>query len=236
MLNGGNMLRKFYGKIWRILNYNWFTYGRNPQKHWEKHGRSSYEWNKPLEKYQEKEIKFVTEEVRKLQPKSILEIGCGWGRLTKPIAESLNPEKYIAIDFSHERLEIAKEKLKNTNVVLMYYDVTKGLPFLDDSFDLVCTFGCLMHIPPKHIEKVVSEIKRVTRKHIIHSEDLEKIPHYKYGYDFAEKYGKDKNFKIIKSDIVQYMTEKERIELSKKVKGGLSKMTTQFSVIEKLKN
>ena len=61
-------------------------------------------------------------------------------------------------------LEIAKKRTKNINLVkASAFDI----PFKDNCFDMVFTFGVLIHISPKDIEKAIDEMHRCTRKYIL---------------------------------------------------------------------
>ena len=43
----------------------------------------------------------------------------------------------------------------------------RDMPFEDDSFDLVCAFEVLEHIPKKDLDKALKEMKRVSREHVL---------------------------------------------------------------------
>lgn len=107
----------------------------------------------------------------------------GYGRLLKALATSdIEFNELVGVDTSSVQITTAKKFLRGLNVKLEQADVSKGLPFPDKHFDLVYTSGVLMHIPNKHYSNVVKEIIRVSRKFIVHNEDLTRgVP--KYGHD-----------------------------------------------------
>jgi len=89
----------------------------------------------------------------------ILDVGCGSGTL----ARSWKEQGYdvIGLDISDESLEIARRK----GIYCVKGDVTKGLPFDDNTFDLVYSDGLLEHfVDPKPI---LEEIFRVSRRYVL---------------------------------------------------------------------
>ncbi len=94
-------------------------------------------------------------------PKQVLEIGVGSGRLTNHLAKKIDIQATItAIDINPNMLDIAKEKVKATNVEFHVADA-QSLPFSDNSFDcVVCQFS-FMFLPDK--QKGFNEAWRVLK-------------------------------------------------------------------------
>ena len=67
-------------------------------------------------------------------------------------------------------IEVNDFAVKEAKRIHSSVDIIKGsafeLPFKDNYFDLVFTSGVLIHIAPKDLKKAVSEIVRVSRKHV----------------------------------------------------------------------
>ena len=120
------------------------------------------------------------------QPKSILEVGCGYGRLLKMLWDG-GHRNLFGVDMSIASLTAARSYLKSPEVTLSVADVTDGLPFVDKSIGLVFTSGVLMHIPPKLFPKAVGECLRVARTWVMHCEDVRK-GYPKYGHDVKAHY------------------------------------------------
>ena len=84
----------------------------------------------------------------------VLEVGCGTGLILERLARHATTAS--GVDLSPGMLRVARER--GLSVVL---GSATNLPFADDSFDLVCSFKVLAHIPD--IEQALREIARVTR-------------------------------------------------------------------------
>lgn len=92
-------------------------------------------------------------------PKNVLEIGVGDKVLKNYLIENTDI-KYTAIDI---------DKDLKPDVV---GDV-RHLPFADNSFDTVCAFEVLEHIPFESFEQALKEMKRVSKKNVLIS-----LPHF----------------------------------------------------------
>jgi ubiquinone/menaquinone biosynthesis C-methylase UbiE len=84
----------------------------------------------------------------------VLEAGCGTGLILGRLAQ--HADSAWGVDLSPGMVRVAKQR--GLNVVL---GSVTDLPFADDSFDLVCSFKVLAHVPD--IGRALSEIARVTR-------------------------------------------------------------------------
>ena len=90
---------------------------------------------------------------------NILDSGCGTGKL----ASFWLNEGYdiLGVDLSDVALAITKKK----GVKTMKADILKGLPFEDNSFDLVYSDGLLEHFVDP--EPILTELFRVSSKYVI---------------------------------------------------------------------
>lgn len=87
------------------------------------------------------------------QPKTILEIGCGQGRLATALQEG--GHKVVAVDVAAEALAVVPPELDARLIEGV------ELPFEDDSFDLVLSFDVIEHIPETDLH--LSEVRRVLK-------------------------------------------------------------------------
>jgi SAM-dependent methyltransferase len=87
---------------------------------------------------------------------SILEVGCGDGRITNSICHKY---KVMGID-------IGKERIKAFQGTKIIADVSE-IPIKDSKFDLVLAAEILEHLPDDVFYKAVSEMARVTKKYIL---------------------------------------------------------------------
>jgi hypothetical protein len=102
---------------------------------------------------------FQLKETLALKPKNVLEIGVGNNTFRNGITADTG--------ILYESLDIA-EDLHPTHV-----GSVDKMPLADKSFDAVCAFEILEHLPFEKFEKSIGEIARVSRKHAVIS-----LPHF----------------------------------------------------------
>lgn len=120
----------------------------------------------------------------------------------------------IATDFSSEVLKMVQEE--NKDLQTMLFDMTGGLPFGDNSVDVVIADLCLHYFDSKMTKYIIKEISRVLKKdgyllvrvnstkEVQKKNNLEKIEHnfyfegniYKRYFDEEDCYYYFKDFKV----------------------------------------
>ncbi|MDD5327089.1 MAG: class I SAM-dependent methyltransferase [Phycisphaerae bacterium] len=93
----------------------------------------------------------------------ILDLGCGGGRHVKLFAEQ--GFDISGVDFSKEAITYVKEMLKKLNLSaeLQQADMT-NLPYEDDSFDGIVSFGVFYYSDSAGAKKAIDELHRVLKK------------------------------------------------------------------------
>ena len=135
--------------------------------------------------------KLNKEFIGKLKINNILEVGCNIGNQLV-LLQKQGFKNLYGIEIFPEAVETAKKHAKNVNII---QGSAFDLPFKDNVFDLVFTAGVLIHISPKDLKKIMSEIYRTSSRYI-------------WGYEYyspkhaAIDYRGNKNF-LWKGDFVK---------------------------------
>jgi SAM-dependent methyltransferase len=92
-----------------------------------------------------------------------LEIGCGPGRLIKPLSRHFG--EIHGVDVSDEMIRLARERLKD--IPHAHFHATNGASlgqFADDSFEFVYSYAVFQHIPSRDVVlEYMREIRRVLK-------------------------------------------------------------------------
>lgn len=119
--------------------------------------------------------------INETTPKSILEIGKGTGTLGFLLKRQ--GYKYTSADI---------EKSLKPDIVC---DITK-IPLKDKSFDVVCAFQVLEHIPFQEFETALKEMKRIARKAVVISLPYSAL-YVSFGFSFFYAKSIDWFFKLL---------------------------------------
>jgi ubiquinone/menaquinone biosynthesis C-methylase UbiE len=95
----------------------------------------------------------------------ILDIGCGTGAASKVLAEK--GYQVTAVDGSQKMIAVAKKKNKQLNIDFQISDISKGLNFADNSFDLVICCYVAHGLEPEIRHKLYTEGKRLTKSNFL---------------------------------------------------------------------
>jgi SAM-dependent methyltransferase len=97
----------------------------------------------------------VFEAVAEVEPRSVLEVGCGEGELAERVQREIGVE-VVAVDQSERMVELARAR----GVDARLGDVQE-LPFTDGSFDVAIAAWMLYHVPD--VDRALGELARVLR-------------------------------------------------------------------------
>ena len=147
-----------YKKIKQIFGK---TY--EPEKYWYKRGQTHI---------LENESSFPKDELiqylKTITFDSVLEFGCGWGKITKAILDNFNPSVYTAFDLSPHQLYNAKQECRNYNVDFYLSTI---LQFESErKFDLVIGVEVLLHVLPKDITNTIKNLLNFSKGYFIHAD------------------------------------------------------------------
>ena len=95
------------------------------------------------------------------QRERALDLGCGVGRLTQPLADHF--QRVIGLDISEAMVRRARELNRHGDRCEYIIHGSSRLPFADASFDLIYTRIVLQHIPSALIPAYVREFVRTLR-------------------------------------------------------------------------
>ena len=115
------------------------------------------------EKRTEEELPYLLEGIPLRRDWTSLEIGCGIGRLLRPIAARC--QRVIGIDISESMVALAKEELRDVPGVEVYANDGRRFPFVDRvSVDWVYSHLAFQHMTlPEVVESNLAECARVLR-------------------------------------------------------------------------
>jgi SAM-dependent methyltransferase len=109
-----------------------------------------------VEHYLRKRTEFI---LAHSPPGAALDVGCGTGRLAERLAAA--GYDMVGVDPSEGMLEVLRTRAPRVRTVTAS---GTGLPFADDSFDLVLTVAVMHHIgEPEAVRRTLAEMVRVSR-------------------------------------------------------------------------
>ncbi|MFH1419653.1 MAG: polysaccharide deacetylase family protein [Planctomycetota bacterium] len=119
----------------------------------------------------------ITKQVWQDSPASVLEYGCGDGRIMEKLAAAEARHKdatLTGVDSSDRMLQLARQRVGGCRRVrLLPADARDVLPFDDHSFDTTLTCGALQHVHTDDLPSVVAQLHRVTQRTMLHWEVFE---------------------------------------------------------------
>lgn len=105
--------------------------------------------------------KDMAERLTKGNIKSILEIACGTGQVTRLLRAKLPGARIVATDLNPSMIDVAKKIVSEQDKIEWMLADAQVIPFDENSFDaIICQFG-LMFVPDK--QRAVNEAYRVLK-------------------------------------------------------------------------
>jgi SAM-dependent methyltransferase len=158
----------------------------DPRRYWTLRGGDDYFHEQEGQPARSRRMRWMAERLAAYEPRSILEVGCGYGKLLRELRRRLDVP-LVGIDFSPTQLERARHYVEPGFGIELLLGCGERLPFSDGSFDMVVTSAMILHNPPPAAERIRREILRVARRFAAHNEETS-ISYNRYGYDTAAWY------------------------------------------------
>lgn len=118
---------------------------------------------------------------------SVLEVGCGFGRVGAAILRHYPNVTYTGIDVSPDLIEAARKRLPTSELIvadLATWDTKRH-------WDLVVSVSVLGHILPADISAVIGKIRKWADKDVVAIDwnEVGKETTFQYGHDYGHLYG-----------------------------------------------
>jgi SAM-dependent methyltransferase len=111
----------------------------------------------------------IVERVAAMGPERVLDAGCGEGFVARLLLDRICGLRLTGCELSESALRLARAA--NPEATFARGSIT-ALPFADRSFDVVCCFEVLEHLPGNGPELALAEFARVARQGVVLS-----VPH-----------------------------------------------------------
>jgi SAM-dependent methyltransferase len=139
--------------------------------------------------------KILLDYLSKLDFDSVLELGCGFGRITKLVLETFNPSIYTAVDLSPHQLENARVYIGDDQAHFVNSSI-QDFGSTITGYDLVLAVEVLMHVPPNEIREVIDKMTSLSNSHIVNVDWCltgfrdDPLPYGEGGFIYAHDYKK----------------------------------------------
>jgi len=141
-----------------------------PREYWLKRGkiyRQQFQHDRQRKLQEERLIDYL----KTISPfSSVLEVGCGFGRITKLVLQSFpHIKEYVAVDLSPDQIKEAEKYVGNTagNTHIEFQVSEIQALNADKKYDLVLSCSVLMHILPEEIERIIKKLGEMASKHMV---------------------------------------------------------------------
>jgi SAM-dependent methyltransferase len=155
----------------------------DPRLYWTLRGGDDYFREQEGQRARTLRAEWIADRLADYRPASILEVGCGYGKLLREICRRMTIP-VAGVDFSPTQLEHARRFLPARDRAHLILSRGEALPFPDGSFDMVVTSAVILHNPPEIAERLRREVVRVARRFAAHNEEMSQS-YNRYGYDTA---------------------------------------------------
>jgi SAM-dependent methyltransferase len=135
-------------------------------QYWLERGRNYMQETRTPAEFHRLQERFLLDVLRcsDLRMRRIFEIGCGFGRITRLVAEAWPEAEITALDLSPEQLANARRYCGNERPIQFeQYDFYSGAPFPGGDYDTVLAIEVFLHHPPEFIERLFGRLRSVAQ-------------------------------------------------------------------------
>jgi ubiquinone/menaquinone biosynthesis C-methylase UbiE len=107
---------------------------------------------------------FVETGLPRRPSRDILDLGCGFGKSTRPLVDAFPEARVVGIDLSQTNLKLAHQQAERLHKPIAFYQrAAEATGFDDVSFDLVTATMLIHELPMPVLRQVLVEARRVLR-------------------------------------------------------------------------
>lgn len=110
--------------------------------------------------YEIRQLKQIIEE-KCIEADKVLEIGCGYGRLTPWLQEFTEAEQAVGIDHDREGIEKAKAQYPDNSFEWKVIGAEEISEELEEEFDIILSWTVMQHLSEELMQKAAEGIKKV---------------------------------------------------------------------------
>ena len=158
----------------------------DPRAYWTLRGGDDYFREQEGQEARTLRAEWMADRLAAYRPTSILEIGCGYGKLLHALRRRTGIP-LVGVDFSRTQLVLSRRYLEGIEGIDVLLAGGDRLPFADGTFDMVVTSAVILHNPPETAERIRREVLRVARRFAAHNEETG-VSYNRFGYDTAGWY------------------------------------------------
>ena len=141
----------------------------DPTKYWTERGKSYFSRDFNTKEYKLQE-ELLVKVLKSLSFTSILEAGCGFGRITKLMLQNFhNIDEYEAFDLSPDQIDNAKKYIQDTNRDRVDFFVSDIISIPGkNKYDLVLAVEVLLHVRPSELKNTIIKLLSVANSYLVH--------------------------------------------------------------------
>lgn len=157
-----------------------------PIKYWTKRGRT-YEQEARERGWWDAEDQPLVDLLDTLTFDSVLEVGCGYGRVGAMIFSHWPMVEYTGVDISPDLIEASRRRLPKAELICADVATFDS----DRTWDLVLAANTLGHIRPEDLPAVWAKMQRWAVRDVVHIDwnEVGAKTAYQYGHDYEALHG-----------------------------------------------